>query len=119
MMFFRWWYGEAYHRVLKCARASFIFSYDLFSVSICFKTLFAPWKRDEISYEGLSLQQRFQVWTLNLSSRFIGLVIKLFTLLTYVVFTAILSAVVLLIIITWIFYPAVVIYFLLRAVNII
>ncbi|PIU24590.1 hypothetical protein COT12_00245 [Candidatus Berkelbacteria bacterium CG08_land_8_20_14_0_20_39_8] len=70
-------------------QASVITSLDLFSVKILFKTLFSPWKRDSISTEGLSIQEKFHVWTLNLASRFIGFLVKTFVLLTFiVVFTA-------------------------------
>lgn len=117
MIFFKWWYSEAYQRVLKYAKASYIFFFDLFSVKICLKTLFAPWKRDELSYEGLSLQQKFQIWTLNLSSRFIGFVIKIFTLLSYAVFTVFLSLLILLVILIWLLYPVIIIYFVLRALT--
>jgi hypothetical protein len=59
---------------------------DLFSVKAIFQTLFAPWKRDILSYEGLTLQQKFSVWTLNMSSRFIGFLIKISVLFVFIVF---------------------------------
>lgn len=112
----KWWYGEAITRIFKYIRAAYIFFADLFSVKICIRTMFDPWKRDEISYEGLSIQQKFQVWLMNLSSRFIGAVIKLSTLLGYVVFTIFLSVAGLLAILLWLIYPALIIYFIFRAV---
>lgn len=102
-------------RLLKYLRASYVFSFDLFSVKICIKTLFAPWKRDAISYEGLSLQQKFQVWSLNLASRFIGLIIKSMTVFCYVIFSLLLSVFALLAVLVWLLYPAIIIFFIYRA----
>ena len=100
-LFFHWWYSLAYRRILKYIRAFFIFVTDLFSVKISLKTLFAPWKRDIISYEGLTLQQKFQVWTLNLAARFVGFIIKTVTLAIYAAFIIFLSFFSLFLIIFW------------------
>ena len=47
--------------------------------------MFAPWRRDVISYEGLTIQDRFQVLVLNITSRFVGAIIKIFTIITFVI----------------------------------
>lgn len=117
LYFFKWWYGEAYMRLLKYLRAAYVFSFDLFSVKICIKTLFAPWKRDAISYEGLSLQQKFQVWSLNVASRLIGFMIKSMTVFCYVIFSLLLSIFAFLSILVWLLYPAIIIFFIYRAFN--
>jgi hypothetical protein len=49
---------------------------DYFSFAILLRTLFQPWKRDTISTEHLSLQERFEVWGLNLVARLVGAVIR-------------------------------------------
>ncbi len=114
--FFKWWYGEAYGRVFKYIKAGYIYATDMFSIKICFATLFAPWKRDAISYEGLSLQQRFQVWTLNLASRFIGFLVKVFTITAYLFFVAFLSFCSLIVIVVWLMYPLLIALLIFRAV---
>ena len=91
ILYIKWWYGEGYTRLFKYIRAFYTYVTDLFSVSISIRTLFAPWKRDKISYEGLTLQQKFQVWTLNMSSRFIGFMIKVVTLAIYLAVIIIVS----------------------------
>lgn len=113
-LFVKWWYGEAIANILKYVRAAYIFSADLFSVRICLRTIFDPWKRDVISYEGLTLKQKFEVWSLNLASRFIGAAIKSGTLLGYLLFSLALSLTAALILILWLLYPAVVAYFVYR-----
>lgn len=104
-----WWYSEAYAGFFAFLKHFFIYLTDLFSVIICLKTLFAPWKRDKINSEGLSLQQQFQVLILNLTSRMVGAIIKLFTLITYLVVLSISTAIGATIAIIWLLYPLVVI----------
>jgi len=110
LMFVSWWYGHAYRRLFLYIKASFIYLADLFSVKICLKTLFAPWKRDVLSYEGLSLQEKFQVFTLNIASRFVGFIVKIATLFCYLCAVAISSIISLCLIIFWPLYPLVAIY---------
>lgn len=78
--FISWWYGEAFRRLLLFLKTGLFWIADLFSVEASLKTLFAPWKRDQMSGQGLSLQDQFQVLILNLSSRFIGMMVKLIML---------------------------------------
>lgn len=110
IMFFSWWYGHAYRRLFMYIKASYIYLADLFSVKICVKTLFSPWKRDVLSYEGLSLQEKFQVLTLNIASRFVGFIVKVATLFCYLCALLISSIISLCLIIIWPLYPLVAIY---------
>jgi hypothetical protein len=105
VMYFSWWYGHAYRHLLTYIRAAYIFITDLFSVKISMKTLFAPWKRDQISYESLSLQQKFQAFTLNVASRFVGFIVKITTLFCYLVAVAVVSLISIVIIVAWPLYP--------------
>lgn len=84
-LFFVWWYTEVFGELSRFVKHFFVYLADLFSVKICLKTLFSPWRRDNISYEGLTIQEKFQVLVLNITSRFVGLIIKIFTLATFVV----------------------------------
>jgi hypothetical protein len=105
ILFVSWWYTEACDRLFAFIKHLYTYIYDLFSVKICFQTFFSPWKRDQIGYQGLSLSQMFQVWVLNLSSRFIGSFIKFFTLVTFLAVVSIYSVCALLSIIIWVAYP--------------
>jgi hypothetical protein len=104
-IFFVWWYSEAYAGFFVFLKHFFIYITDLFSAKACLVTFFAPWKRDKISSEGLSLQERFQVLVLNLTSRMVGAIIKFFTLITYLVALAISTIVGGAIAIIWLVYP--------------
>jgi len=52
-----------------------LFSY--FSIDLLLKTLFLPWKRDEINTDNLSLDLKLRVWIMNLVSRFVGAIVRL------------------------------------------
>jgi hypothetical protein len=49
---------------------------QFFSMSLLLRTLFAPWKRDEIDMGNLSLQDRLRVLIMNLVSRLVGAVVR-------------------------------------------
>ena len=85
ILYFSWWYGYLPRRLFLALKASVLTLLDIFSVRVLFKTLFAPWKRDSISTDGLSLQQKFQVWVLNMTSRFVGFMVKTFVLITFII----------------------------------
>lgn len=108
-LFFVWWYGEVFHNFLAFSKHFLIYITDLFSVRICILTIFSPWKRDSISYENLTIQERGQVLVLNLTSRFVGAIIKLFTLATFCVVALVCIAVLAAIFLLWLIFPLVLI----------
>jgi len=110
LIFVNWYYKEAYFRVWKYVKAFQILNFDVFSVQILIKTLFAPWKRDVISYEGLTIKQRFEVWSLNISSRVIGFLVKSMVLLVYIFAEAVTLAVSIAALLVWPILPLLAIY---------
>lgn len=54
--------------------------FDFFSIDLLAKTLFLPWKRDEIDTSNMALEDKFRVWIMNLVSRLVGLVVRLITI---------------------------------------
>jgi len=104
-LFFVWWYTEVFGELTGFIRHFFAYLADLFSVKICLKTLFAPWRRDSISYEGLTIQEKFQVMVLNITSRFVGFVIKVFTLATFLVVYLFCTVLFAIIIVGWFLFP--------------
>jgi len=91
--------------LLKYLKAIFIYLTDLFSVKLIFRTLFMPWKRDQISAKGLPLNERFNIWLLNLVSRFVGFAVKSLFFVVYLIFSAGLSIVSLVAIVFWFLMP--------------
>jgi len=86
LLFFSWWYSYLPRRLYLAFIALSITLVDLFSLKAIFKTLFAPWKRDTLSYDGLTLQEKFSIWMLNMASRFIGFLIKISVFFVFIVF---------------------------------
>lgn len=115
--FISWWYGEQLHRLLMFFKQFYVYLADLFSVKICLKTLFAPWKRDSMGYEGLSLQQRFQVAIMNLSSRIVGALVKIFTFVTFLFIFCICFLFSIVVFILWIAYPIILIAFIVYGIK--
>ena len=105
LLFFTWWYGEELKNVLKYFETLFAYLFDLFSVRICFSTLFAVWRRDKINYKGLTLQEIFQAWTMNMASRLVGATVKLFTVLTYLVVSLVCMIFIAVFLIAWLAFP--------------
>ncbi len=73
---FYWWF------VFKPKELVYIYSKlikkirQFFSISLLLRTLFSPWKRDELNMVNLSLQDRFRVLMMNLVSRLVGAAVR-------------------------------------------
>ena len=104
-LFFKWWYTEVFGELSIFAKHFFAYIADLFSVKISLRTLFAPWRRDNISYEGLTIQEKFQVLVLNITSRFVGFMVKVFTLTTFVIVFSFCLIFVFLVFMVWFLFP--------------
>ena len=105
LLFFSWWYKYLPYRLFSACKALLITLTDLFSVKMILPTLFAPWKRDILSYEGLTLQQKFQVMMLNLASRIIGFLVKVSVFCGYLLMISISLAVILITFALWLAFP--------------
>lgn len=108
-LFFVWWYTDVFRNLFAFLRHFLAYIADLFSAKSCILTLFSPWKRDAISYEGLTIQEKFQVLLMNITSRLVGAVIKIFTLITFCLVFCLCFIFVLIIFIGWLLYPAILI----------
>lgn len=119
LTFFSWWYGEAFAKLFVFLERFVIYLADFFSVKGSLKTLLAPWKRDQENTDNLSIQEKFQVTVLNLTSRLVGAIVKLLTIGLFLVvagFTIIIETTIL---ICWLGWPALVgflIYFGIRTI---
>lgn len=108
-MFLSWWYGERFVQFSRYLEKMFLKIADLFSVEICLKTLLSVWRRDRIDYHDLSLKEMFEAWTLNFASRFIGFIVKSFTLAAYLLVTVVFLALAITAVLIWLFYPLIII----------
>jgi len=108
-LFFVWWYTEVFGELSSFVKHFFVYLTDLFSVKICLRTLFSPWRRDNISYEGLTIQEKLQVLILNITSRFVGLIIKIFTLATFAVVFIFCILLFIVVFLVWLLFPLILI----------
>ena len=71
-----WWYASFLPVILHHSKLIALTVIDFFSFSILFKTLFQPWKRDVTPMERLSLQEKLNVFGMNMIARLIGAVVR-------------------------------------------
>ena len=108
LLFFTWWYNEELKNVLKYFETFFEYLFDLFSVRICFSTLFAVWRRDKVNYKGLPIKDIFQAWTMNMASRLVGAVVKIFTIFAYLLVAISCLVFVIVFLLAWLMFPIVI-----------
>jgi len=101
---FLWWYSQGIKEVLDFCWAILVFLKNTFSVPLNLKTLFAPWRRTakplEPSLVGLKNFILDQI-----VARGFGLVVRLFSLIAYLLLTLIVMPVLLMILIIWVILP--------------
>lgn len=100
-------------------KKAFVWLFDFFSVSVCFKTLFSVWKRDLIDYQGLSITEILEAWTLNFASRFIGFLVKSINICVYLVVACCSLVFGAIFMVFWFFYPLAVAYLVIMAFRVI
>lgn len=105
LIFFSWWYGEAFAKVFVFFERFIVYLADFFSVKTSLKTLLAPWKRDQISTENLSIQEKFQIATLNATSRLIGATVKIITVGIFLIVGLFAISIELSLMIIWLIWP--------------
>ncbi|KPJ70159.1 hypothetical protein AMJ51_02440, partial [Microgenomates bacterium DG_75] len=82
--YFSWHYLVAPKRIIKIGLNFLIFFYHYFSVALIARTIFSPWKRLTIKRKrALTFENFFYVLSFNLTSRSIGAIVRLSTLLTW------------------------------------
>jgi len=74
--FFVWWLKYVPSRIVYIARKTIIKIFHYFSIDLLLRTLFQPWKRDEIDTTNMALDDRFRVWIMNLVSRLVGATVR-------------------------------------------
>jgi len=82
LTYFPWHYTIALSTLLTIFRNLLFFLYHFFSIPQLFKTLFSPWKKETVRYEGpgFNLGKYFEVLIFNLLSQIIGGVVRTLTI---------------------------------------
>lgn len=71
------------------------------------KTLFLPWKKDLLSDNDLPLNERFQVWMLNLVARMFGFIMRALALFAWLVSEVLITGAMFAFLIFWFGFPAI------------
>ena len=109
MFYLTWWYFD---EPLYLWRSIIIITkkiYFGFSIGMLVSTLFDPWKKDVIYAENVSLDVKFRIMIDNLVSRFIGFIMRFFTVLIGLTFTGLSFVFLLVLFLTWLLMPAIII----------
>jgi hypothetical protein len=117
LTYFSWWYGEG---LVKFWTAILVMTqkiFSFFSIKLLIRTIFDPWKRDAYTIENASLQDKLKLWLNNLISRFIGFVIRLFTIILGICATTLFFLVMILFFAAWFLLPIIILYLIINGVR--
>lgn len=109
MFYLTWWYFD---EPLYLWRSIIIITkkiYFGFSIGMLVSTLFDPWKKDVVYAENVSLDVKFRLMLDNLVSRFIGFVMRFFTVLIGLTFTGLTFIFLLILFLSWLLMPAIIV----------
>jgi hypothetical protein len=79
--FFIWWFDYAPSLIVYVGEKSVAKIFSFFSIDLLAKTLFLPWKRDEIDTSNMALDDKLRVMVMNLISRLVGAIIRFVTII--------------------------------------
>lgn len=119
LTYFSWWYGEGLVNFWLATGIMTEKIFSFFSIKLLLRTLFDPWKRDAYYVENASIDIRLKIWFNNLISRFIGFIIRLFTISLGLVATVLFFMFFLVLIFIWVLLPIVVLYLIFNGVRVI
>lgn len=71
-----WWFSYVPSRIIYISQKTVSKLFDYFSIDLLAKTLFLPWKRDEIDTTNMALDDKLRVALMNLISRLVGAVVR-------------------------------------------
>ncbi len=81
-LFLQWLYFDAPNTYWEYRKQLSQAMYSFFSISLLSKTLFDPWRHDEVDTSRLAVKDRFQALGQNLISRLIGFMLRSWAILT-------------------------------------
>ena len=114
-----WWYFD---EPLYLWRSIVIITkktYFGFLIGLLVSTLFDPWKKDVVYVENASLDVRFKVMIDNIFSRFIGFVMRFFTIMIGLTLTCLVFLSLLILFLVWLLLPAIILALLLLGFRVV
>lgn len=79
--FFYWWLSSQPSLIFNLTVKNCKKLYEFFSIEILSKTLFYPWKKDEMDTTNMALDDKMRAFGMNLVSRFVGFIIRSITII--------------------------------------
>ena len=118
LLWLRWHFVEAPESIVRVLRNFLVFSARFFSVKILLKTFFSHWRRYRESYgRGFDLRRYFFTFIGNAISRVVGMIIRLFTLAVWLASEVIIFAIGFIVVAGWIILPAIIVFLIVSAVD--
>ncbi len=114
-----WWYAQEpiyLWRAVNVVSGKII---QAFSVPVLLRTLFDPWKRDIQRVENASLDVRYHIWVENMLSRLVGFVVRIFTILTGIMFSTFVFIFLTIVLLVWLLAPILILFLFLNGINVI
>lgn len=117
--YFSWWYGDALVNFWQAIGIMTEKIFSFFSIKLLLRTLVDPWKRDAFYVENASLDIRLRIWFNNLISRFIGFIMRTFTILLGLAATVLFFVLLLALLFVWVMLPIVVLFLIFNGIRVI
>jgi len=109
LKYFQWHFFEATWNLVRAWGNILWFNYNFFSLGILLRTYFSPWRRISWDYgRGFSIGRFVNVLTSNLTSRFLGAIMRSFLIVMGVIVQLILFVLALFTFAFWLFLPAII-----------
>jgi hypothetical protein len=106
-LFLSWYFLYIPQKLLERIKNLIRFGGYFFSVSLILKTFFSPWKRLQDYYSGsiLDIRRYFETLLGNLISRVIGMVLRFFLLVAFILFEILVTTFGMIILAFWFLAP--------------
>jgi len=104
--FFAWYYIDSISGLLSAWKNFLLFNLEFFSVPLLLKSLFSPWRRIYSPYgKTFELWKNIEAFTLNMMSRIIGAILRVFLIVIGLIFEIVVLTAGLIIILLWLALP--------------
>ena len=91
--FWTWYFRVAPKNIVEIWANYLKANLHYFSVFLLLRTLFSPWHRDTSSYgRGFNFKRYMEVWSLNMVSRVVGLIVRAVTIIFAIFLEVFISA---------------------------
>ncbi len=110
LWYIKWHYGKAIYSLSKVWKNFLFFVYGFFSIKLLFKNFFDPWKKMSDNYpKSFNLKKYFYTLTTNLIVRIMGMIMRTILILVGLISCLLLIIFYPVVIISWLLLPFIII----------